>query len=229
MKIESQMMGFKIIHEKELFMKKLIIPAGLALMVLLAACSSTKVTSSWKADDASKVNYQKVLVLGVMANKDRSIRMNMENELADELKSSGVNAVAASTVFSPNQLNTMNEQRALRSLRNKGYDAVMTIVLLDKAKEENYVPGNVSYQPYGAYYSRFWGYYRNVYGRVYTPGYYTTSTNYFWESNLYSVGNNKMLYSVQSQSFDPSAESIGREYARQVTRDMLKQGVMVKK
>jgi hypothetical protein len=211
-------------------MKKLIIPAGIALMVLLAAaCSSTKVTSSWKADNANRLSYQKVLVLGVMANKDRSIRMNMENELAEELKSSGVNAVAASTVFSPDQLNNMNEQRALRTLKNKGYDAVMTIVLLDKNREKNYVPGNVTYQPYGAYYNRFYGYYRTVYGRVYEPGYYTINTNYFWESNLYSVGNNKMLYSVQSQSFDPSADNIGRDYAKQITKDMVKQGVLVKK
>ncbi|AXY73412.1 hypothetical protein D3H65_05220 [Paraflavitalea soli] len=210
-------------------MKKLIVPASMAIMILLAACSSTKVTSSWKSDEANKLNYRQVLVLGLMPNKDRSIRMNMENELAEELKGSGVNAIAASTVFSPNQLNNMNEQRALRFLRNKGYDAVMTIVLLDKAKEKNYVPGNVSYQPYGGYYSRFWGYYRTVYGRVYTPGYYTTSTNYFWESNLYSVADNKMLYSVQSKSFDPSEDKIGRDYAKQITRDMLKQGVLVKK
>lgn len=210
-------------------MKKLIIPASLAIMVLLAACSSTKVTSSWKADEASKLNYRQVLVVGLMPNKDRSIKMDMENELAGELKAAGLNAVAASSVFAPNQLNNMNEQRMLRWLRNKGYDAVMTIVLLDKAQERNYVPGNVTYQPYGTYYNRFWGYYRNVYGRVYTPGYYTTSTNYFWESNLYSVNGNKMLYSVQSQSFDPSADNIGRDYARQITRDMLKQGILVKK
>lgn len=211
-------------------MKKSIIPAGLALIVLLlAACSSTRVTSSWKADNANKLSYQKVLVLGIMANKDRSIRMNMENELAEELKSSGVNAVAASTVFSPDQLNNMTEQRALRTLRNKGYDAVMTIVLLDKNREKNYVPGNITYQPYGAYYNRFYGYYRTVYGRVYEPGYYTTNTNYFWESNLYSVGNNKMLYSVQSKSFDPSADNIGRDYAKQITKDMIKQGVLAKK
>ena len=210
-------------------MKKLIVPASLAMMLLLAACSSTKVTSSWKADEANKRNYQNVLVVGLMPNKDRSISMNMENELAGELKASGINATAASAVFAPNQLNNMNEQKALRWFRNKGYDAVMTIVLLDKAKEKNYVPGNVTYQPYGTYYNRFWGYYRTVYGRVYTPGYYTTSTNYFWESNLYSVGDNKMLYSVQSQSFDPSADNIGRDYAKQITRDMIKQGILAKK
>lgn len=210
-------------------MKKLIVLARMAVIVLLAACSSTKVTSSWKSNEASQLNYRQILVLGLMPNKDRSIRMNMENELAGELRAAGANAIAASSVFSPNQLNNMNEQRALRWLRNKGYDAVMTISLLDKSKERNYVPGNVTYQPIGGYYSRFWGYYRNVYGRIYTPGYYTTSTNYFWESNLYSVGSNEMLYSVQSKSFDPSEESLGRDYARQITRDMIKQGVLAKK
>jgi len=210
-------------------MKTLIAAAAIAVTGMLAACSSTKVTSSWKADDASKLNYRQVLVVGIMPDKDRSIRMNMENELADELRTSGLNAIAASAVFGPKELNNMTEQRVLRTLRNKGYDAVMTIVMLDKAKERNYVPGNVSYQPIGGYYSRFWGYYRTMWGRVYEPGYYTTSTNYFWESNLYSVNDNKMLYSVQSKSFDPSEGNIGKDYARQITRDMLKQGILVKK
>jgi hypothetical protein len=213
-------------------MKRLVILMSSMIVLLIGiSCSSTKVTSSWKANDASKVNYQKVLVLGIMnKDNDRSVRENMERQLASELNESGINAVPASTELGPKAFNNMNEEKALRTLRNKGYDAVMTIVLLDKAKEKSYTPGNVTYQPYGFYYNRFWGYYRTVYGRVYTPGYYTTNTNYFWESNLYDLRNNKLLYSVQSKSFDPSsAESLGNEYARQITKDMVKQGLLAKK
>jgi hypothetical protein len=203
----------------------------MAVILIGISCSSTKVTSSWKANDVSKVNYQKVLVLGIMNNNnDRAVRENMERQLASELNSSGINAVAASAEFSPKAFNNMNEDRALKVLRNKGYDAVMTIVLLDKSKERSYTPGNVTYEPYGVYYNRFWGYYRTVYGRVYTPGYYTTNTNYFWESNLYDLQHNKLQYSVQSKSFDPSsAESLGNEYAKQITKDMVKQGLLAKK
>jgi hypothetical protein len=207
-----------------------LVMSGVAL--LLASCSSsTKVTSSWKANNAGNVNYQKVLVLGIM-NKDgdRAMKETMENQLANQLKSSGINAVPASSEFPPDVFNNVREKRALKMLHNKGYDAVMTIVLLDKSKEHNYVPGNVMYEPYGVYYSHFWGYYRTVYGRVYTPGYYTTNTNYFWESNLYDLNNNKLIYSVQSKSFDPSSvRSLGEEYAHQITKDMIKQGLLVKK
>ncbi|MFT3824476.1 MAG: hypothetical protein QM731_11170 [Chitinophagaceae bacterium] len=203
---------------------------GVSIMVMLAACSSTRVTSSWKASDNFNVSSRKVLVLGVMnTTKDRAMKEHMEQNLAEYLRSSGINAVAASNEFSPKAFNNMNEDRAMRSLKNKGYDAVMTIVLLDKSKERTYNPGTVMYEPWG-YYNRFWGYYRTMYGRVYTPGYYTTNTSYFWESNLYNLNNNQLLYSVQSKSFDPSSyESLGREYAKQVINDMNKQGLLVKK
>lgn len=211
---------------------KTIIGAMSGIMLLLASCSSsTKVTSSWKANNASNVKYQKVLVLGLMNehNNDRAMKESMEKQLANELKSVGVNAVPASSEFPPNVFRNVKEKRALRMLRNKGYDAVMTIVLLDKSKEKNYTPGMVNYQPYGIYYNHFWGYYRTMYARVYTPGYYTTNTSYFWESNLYDLNNNKLLYSVQSKSFDPSsAQSLGSEYARQITKDMAKQGLVKK-
>jgi hypothetical protein len=213
-------------------MKRLVILMSSVLVLLVGiSCSSTKITSSWKANDVSNVNDQKVLVLGIMnKNNDRAVRENMEQQLVSELNSSGINAVPASKEFEPNAFNNMNEESALRALRDKGYDAVMTIVLLDKSKEKSYTPGTVTYEPAGFYYNRFWGYYRTIYGRVYTPGYYTTNTNYFWESNLYDLKTDKFLYSVQSKSFDPSsAEELGDEYANQITKDMMKQGLLAKK
>lgn len=204
--------------------------SSVCIMVVLAACSSTRVTSSWRSEDAINVNSRKVLVLGVMNNtNERAIKEHMEQNLVADLRAVGINAVAASSEFSPKAFNNMNENRAMRSLKNKGYDAVMTIVLLDKSKERVYNPGTVMYEPWG-YYNRFWGYYRTMYGRVYSPGYYSTNTSYFWESNLYDLSNNKLLYSVQSKSFDPSSyQSLGREYAKQVINDMDKQGLLVKK
>jgi hypothetical protein len=212
-------------------MKKMIsILSSLALVLTFGACSSTKITSSWKANDAVNVNSQKVLVLGILNGRNRPIKMNMEEELAEKLRSAGINAEPSSAVFSPKAFTNMSEDRALRVLRNKGYDAVITIVLLDKSTDRSYTPGTVGYQPYGVYYNRFWGYYRTVYGRVYTPGYYTTSTNYYWESNLYTLKDSKLLYSVQSESFDPSSnQQLSEDYASKVVKDMTKQGLLAKK
>src|SRR4051812_48094216 len=132
-------------------MKKMMIVMGSVMtMLVMVACSSTKVTNSWKASNAGNINSKKVLVLAISKdNTEIPARINMEQELANNLRQSNINAAAASTEFSPRAFRNMNEQRAMRVLRNKGYDAVMTIVMLDKSKEEHYTPGTVQYQPYG--------------------------------------------------------------------------------
>ena len=104
---------------------------------------------------------------------------------------------------------------------------MLTIVLLDKTRERYYTPGQSYYTPYGIYYNRFWGYSRTIYGRIYSPGYYTTDTKYFWESNLYDLESGELLYSAQSQSFDPPSSSIlGKEYGRLIVDDLVNKRVI---
>lgn len=204
--------------------------AILAIGITLIGCSSgTKVTSSWKAPDApsSAASFKKVMVVALLADKDRSIQQNMEVALVNALAAKGISAASAYETFGPKRL-AKNESQALRQLKSTGADAVMTIVLLDKTQEKNYVPGNMSYQPMGMYHSRFWGYYRYSYDRIYQPGYYTTNTKYFWESNLYNLNGNKLIYSVQTESFDPaSVAGLANEYSARIIENMMKQGVLV--
>ena len=80
------------------------------------------------------------------------------------------------------------------------------------------------------YYRNWFGYYRTVYGRVYTPGYYNTQTKYYWESNLYQVAAEKLIYSAQSESFDPSSvKKLASDYSGKLINDMMKQGLVAKK
>ncbi|MBL7743795.1 MAG: hypothetical protein JNN00_10015, partial [Chitinophagaceae bacterium] len=162
---------------------------------------------------------------------DRTVREEMEQHLVGDLKDMGYNAICSCDEFDPKAFDKMNEKEALAKLSNSGVDAVLTVVLLDKDKERYYVPGRVSYTPYSLYQRRFWGYYSTMYSRVYSPGYYVTDTRYFWESNLYDLANGQqLLYSVQSQSFDPaSAKKLGHEYGQLVVKDMAKNNILVKK
>jgi hypothetical protein len=106
-------------------------------------------------------------------------------------------------------------------------DAVVTIVLLDKEKERKYVPGNMYYSPYGYYYNNFWGW-DCLSHRIYGPGHYI-AIKYFWESNLYDMNTQKLVYSVQTQSFDPAnSESMGHEYGQMIVKDMVKNNVLKK-
>jgi hypothetical protein len=121
----------------------------------------------------------------------------------------------------------MTEKEALNKLTNSGIDAVLTVVLLDKTRERYYVPAQINYSPYVIYRNRFWGYYTTMHDRIYTPGYYTVETKYFWESNFYDMEGKQLLYSVQTRSFDPSStEILAHEYGQLIVSNMMKNKVL---
>jgi len=129
----------------------------------------------------------------------------MEQYLASALRNRGQWAECACELYGPKEFDQLNEQQAIEKLKSKGY----------------YVPGHMNYTPYGFYYNRFWGYSRAIYGRIYSPGYYVTDTKYFWESNLYDLTSGDLLYSSQSQSFDPSTSAaMGKEYGKLIVEDL---------
>ncbi len=195
--------------------------------LFLMSCSSTQVTSSWKADNVSTREYKKIMVLGIIQEKDRTIREELENEIVSDLRAQGYEATSALQEYGPKAFSRFSEEEIADRLKNSGYDAVLTTSLLDKTKENNYTPGNVSYQPVGVYYNRFGRYYTTVYDRVYTPGYYTTSTNFFLESNLYDTKTGDLVYSVQSKAYDPSSvSSLSSDYAKTIINDMKKNSVI---
>lgn len=199
------------------------------LLLIAAGCTTSRITSSWKAGNNPPKQYNKIMVLGLIRDNDRSIQVNMENHLVNDLKEMGYSAVSSLQEYGPHAFDHLTEEAAISKIRNNGVDAVLTIVLLDKEKERKYVPGNTYYSPYGYYYNRFWGYRTTLYRRIYEPGYYVTDTKYFWESNLYDMSDQKLVYSVQTESFDPvNSESLGHEYGRLILQDMAKNNVVVK-
>lgn len=185
--------------------------------IVLASCSSSKITSSWKAPDFSVTKYNKILVLGLIHDKDRSICEQMESHLVADLQDRGFQAVSAMKEYGPKAFEGLDEKAAFEKIKKNGADAVLTIVLLNKEKETKYVPGQWQVS------NRFWGYYGYRYRRIYEPGYYVTDTQYFWESNLYDLSNQDLRYSAQTKSFSPaSTESLGHEYGRLIVKNISK-------
>jgi len=206
---------------------KQLLKLAVLFLFLLPGCSSSRITSSWKSDSAQPQTFTKIIVLGLIRENDRHLRESMEQQLVTGLRNLGYDATCSCDEYNPKSFENMTEEQALAKLKNSGVDAVMTIVLLDKTRERYYVPGRVQYTPYRMYYNRFWGYSRTMYGRIYAEGYYTEDTKYFWETNLYALQNNELIYSAQSQSFDPaSSVKMGEEHAVMLTKDMLKKKVL---
>jgi len=209
-------------------MKQLIL-AGFVLGMIFSGCSNSRITSSWNAPDIAPAKYKKIIVLGLIGDQDRRIREQMEMHLVGDLKSLGYHAVSSFTEFGPKAFDNLCEQDAVDKIKNSGADAVITVVLLDKSKEQYYVPARRSGYTRSVYYNRFGGYFTTIYDRVYTPGYYVSDTKYFWESNLYEMAAKNLVYSVQTESFDPAtSESLGHEYGKLIVADMVSKNILAK-
>jgi len=210
-------------------MKTIRMISVLTLLLFLLSCSAVSVKSVWKAPDFTPKKYNKVMVLGIIREADRNVRIQMENHLVGDLKDLGYNVFSAYQIYGPKMFQDMNEQEAMTKLVEDSIDAVVTVVLLDKQRERNYVPGRVMYSPYITYHRRVWGYYNSMYMRIEEPGYYEETTKYFWESNFYDLSVNKLLFSVQTQSFAPSSvDALGHEYGQKIIQTMVKNNVLQK-
>src|SRR6476659_3230660 len=92
-------------------MKKIL--SLLAVFGLMAGCSSTRITSAWKAPDAQPRSYQKIMVVGIIREADRNIREKMEDHLVGDLRDLGYNAVSAYREFGPKTFENLDEQQVL--------------------------------------------------------------------------------------------------------------------
>src|SRR5690242_8148614 len=201
---------------------------GALLLPFLFSCSSTvRITNSWKSANITSKSYNKILVVGLLPESERSVRQSMENHLVYDLRDRGYNAVSAFQELGTKEFEDMKEQEVLGKLKDYSEDAVISIVLLVKQSDRYYVPSRVYYSLYIIYQRHFWGYYSTIYRRIYTPGYYVNNTKYFWESNFYDMVSRDLLYSAQTESFDPaSAESLSHDYGKMIVDDMAKKGIL---
>lgn len=210
-------------------MKKIRWAILLVTFLIVNSCATSHITSTWKAHDVTAPNFKKIMVVGIIREADRTLRERMEAHLAGDLKDLGYSAFSAFQEYGPRAFKDMSEEEVTKKLAGDGIDAVITIVLLDKQKERYYVPGRMVFTPYYTYYGHFWGYYNSLNNRILSPGYYEVTTKYFWESNLYDLASNKLVYSVQTQSFDPSStDGLAHEYGRMIVQNMVKNNVLQK-
>ena len=207
---------------------KLIFTAFAAMFIL--SCTSTQVISSYKDEKTAAIDYKKILIFGIFPQKERGLRQETENHLASRLKDLGYNALTAMDEYGPKAFEKIEEAKLTEMVKSGGYDAIITTALLDTKDDKVYQQGTVRYQPVGETYDRFGRYSSTIYSRVYEPGYYTTSTNYVLETNLYTVSSGRLVYSVQTKAYNPSsAGSLANDNSKQIVKDLREKGVLIKK
>ena len=199
---------------------------------VLFSCQTSKITATWTDKNVSPKKFNKILVIGVLKDDDRELQSQMEKHLAGDLNDLGYSAFAATDVFPPGTFIKGDTAKAIEALDSKGFDAVLTVVLLNKENEKYYVPGRkeyAPYTPYSPYDDLFDRYYYTMRDRIQTEGYYGTDIKIFWESNFYDRYSRKMIYSSQTSSFDPgSKEKLAHYYGVLLTNNLVKSQVLIK-
>lgn len=209
-----------------LAMKKILF---FSLLSLLISCQPSKITQSWAAKEAQPRQYKKILVLGVLTDNDNELQVKIEDHLAGDLKDLGYNAIAANKIFPPGTFVKGDTARGKAAIEGKGFDGVLTVVLLDKKKEPYYVPGKITDRTYYIRYGRFDRYLNEISEVIYTPGYYGVDTRYIWENNFYDLYSRQVIYSARSSTFDiASKTTLAHTYGQLMAQSLINKKILIK-
>ena len=180
--------------------------AWAALVLLAVQCGpSQRVTSSWRNPDFRPGKTYKKVFIAALTNRQRA-RVTIEDELAATAYSKGMQAVKSHEVFRPTftRETTPGKDEMMAKVKELGCDLIFTATLVERRSEARYVPG-VAYAPFPGYGYRFRGYYNYWYPFIYDPGYYVTDKLYSMEGSLFDAETEAMIWSVQTESYNPES------------------------
>lgn len=188
------------------------------VLLALVGCSSTKITDSWKDPGLTgPVELDKIVV--VFMSQDRAIRHSAEDTLAGFIENSEV--ATSYSVFGNGRPKGQDE--AVEELRFLGFDGAIVMSIIAEDKELNYSPG-MSYPMHYGSYGRYHGY---GWGMAYDPGYLRTDTIVKVETSVFSLKDDKLLWSGVSESFNPSnASKMVTAVAKAVAKDLEARGLI---
>lgn len=201
----------------------------LPLLILTAAlfsCKATKISSSWKANEHVTKPYHNVMVWSILPESDSILRKQIETHLVNDLVKKGYHAISSLDVYKDKAYQKLSPKDIIAEFKSTGVDAVLSIVLLNREKEEKYYPGGYFTQPVNNY-GNLDRYSSNVFERVLTPGYYVHTVNYYLESSFFEVKEDKLIYSARTKSFDPfTTDMLAHENGTLIVKDMIRKKII---
>jgi hypothetical protein len=190
-------------------------------IAVLAACGTvTKIPKTWRNPAHEGTPYQRVYVIGVAeSNVNRRL---FEDHFAAVL--SGQGAVASPSYGALPQSHRLTEEQVRGAIGGSDYDGVVVTRLLAVEEKTEYVPPRTYTVP--RHYHGYYGYYETTWDVVHEPGYSTTRTILRLETNLYDIATGELVWSGQSETFDPSSltdsiDSVTKAVAKRLRRESL--------
>ena len=180
----------------------------LAAGVLAASCATTDMTSTWTDPNAKHAALSNIAVISM--TPDPGLRRMAEETAAAQMK--GAHAVPSYQVLSDADLRDREVVKV--KLKEAGFDGVLIMRVTGVSEQVSMVGG-----PYGS----FDAYYNYAGSTLASPGYLKTDKIVHVLSNLYSLEENKLIWSGVSETFDPSStKSFVKDVSKAVAKSLHK-------
>ena len=168
----------------------------IGVVALFMSCGpSIHVTDAWKADNVKEAKDETFLV--IVRTDSKSSRQILENNIAEQLRAEGVDAVESYTKYPSIQVNKKVSEEEInemvKTITNDGYEIVVLTVLRDVSSElvteqsGGYYTGGGYPSRYGGYYGGFGGYYGNYYSPYGMRGSYVPATERTYTQEIYKL------------------------------------------
>jgi len=166
---------------------------AIAITALVISACATKPIAEWQ-DEGFSGPINNVLIIGV-SDQETSRRL-FEDTFVKELAAHKVKAISSYRLMPIDQV--VSRETVEAAIKGQIVDLVLVTRLLGVEEVEAYHPP--SYYPYNRSYSSYYSHAR----QYSSPGYYESYKVLTLESNLYDTTTQQLVWSMQSENFDPS-------------------------
>ena len=212
------------------------------ISIYIISCGpSHKITSTWVNPNFDRTKkYSKVFIL--VLNQNQSTKNILETDLTKAAQEKGFAVVKSSEYFTPSfgREELPGHDEIMVRVKQMGCDGILTVRLVDKQKEQRYVPGVNNMMMGGMGMGGmgmgmrpgmgFGGFHGGMGMMMYQPGYYTTDKTYFYETNIFDAVSEDMIWMSRSEATNPpsSISKFSREYSK-ILADRIRKDLMAKK
>ena len=190
---------------------------ALALVVLAASgCSGTRYESTWKDPSASPITLSGQRVAAFVFTGSDTTRRAAEDALAREITARGAQGIPGySLVPGPEP---KDPKVSWQALQQAGVEGAVAMRIVGREKETTYVPPT------------FTGYWIGTWPMAYDPGYTVTDTLVSVETRVYSVAQDRLLWSGKSVTTNPTkVDAFVKELSAKAAEEMQKAGLLTKR
>jgi hypothetical protein len=186
-----------------------------ALAASVSGCASTQLAAVWRDPGNTPVRFNRTVVAFV--TPDESLRRTVEDKLAGSFPNSTQSYKIVPTAAATDS--TAIRQR----LADMGFDGAVIMRVADVQYQSNYAPGTYWYRtPYG--FGNYWG---SAWSYAYDPGYYGENRIVSIETQIYSLGADRMIWAARSETTNPkSAGKLTDSVIKHVTKALRQDGLL---